>query len=123
MIIGNVRNNWDKGCFIARLKRTEVDDYGNEINYFHKPEFFEFNVQPTSSKFDIALFGEKVTKMYKALIPFDEFKNYFNEGDVAYLEETKPEKETKETYGHTANYKVVSVRPQNTAITIYFEKL
>lgn len=72
---------------------------------------------------DIALYGEKISKMYKTIISFQEYKDKFKEGDVAYLENAKPENESEGTYGRNANYKIVSVRPQNTAILIYFEKI
>lgn len=123
MIINNVFLNWKKGCYIASYKETIEDESGNEINYYLKPKFYEFNIQPASGNTDIALYGERVSKMYKTIVPFFEFNGVFKEGDKAYLENAKPTSETKETYGAEANYKVVSVRPQNTAITIYFEKI
>ena len=68
MIIGNIKENWDKGCYIANFKETLQDDYGNEINYYYKPEFYRFNVQPAGGDTDVALYGEKVSKMYKTII-------------------------------------------------------
>ena len=72
---------------------------------------------------DIALYGEKISKMYKTAISFSEYNNIFKEGDVAYLENTEPKDEVEGTYGRNANYKIVSVRPQNTVILIYFERI
>lgn len=123
MIINNVFSNWKKGCYIASLERTEADDNGNEINYYKKPKFYEFNIQPANGTTDIALYGEKVSKMYKVIIPFFKYEGIFKEGDKAYLENVIPKNEGENTYGIGANYKIVSVRPQNTAIAMYFEKI
>ena len=123
MIINNVFRNWKKGCYIASYKETVEDNEGNEINYYFKPKFYEFNIQPASGSTDVALYGERVSKMYKTIVPFFEFNGVFKEGDKAYLEDAKPEKESEQTYGSGANYKIVSVRPQNTAIMMYFEKI
>lgn len=122
MIIGDVFENWKKGCYIASLEKTEEDDFGNEINHYYKPEHYDFNVQPANGSTDIAMYGERVSKMYKAVISLAEYSGMFKEGDVAYLEGIEPTNETEKTYGYEANYKVVSVRPQNTALLIYFEK-
>lgn len=112
-----------KQCYIASFLRTEADEDGNEINYYDKPKHYELNVQPANGSTDIALYGEKVSKMYKTIVPFSEFNGVFKEGDKAYLEGIKPKEETPDTYGYGANYKIVSVRPQNISIQIYFEKL
>lgn len=123
MIIGNIHENWNKGCYIASFKETVADYNGNEINYYYKPEFHMFNIQPASGSTDIALYGEKVSKMQKTIVSMKEYANVFKEGDKAYLEGTEPINETEDTYGSGANYKIISVRPQNTVILIYFEKI
>ena len=123
MIINNIFSNWNKGCYISNLDRTEEDDYGNEINFYQKPIHYNFNIQPANGTTDIALYGEKISKMYKTVISLKEYKNRFKEGDVAYLEGLKPSDEIEGTYGKNANYKIKSVRPQNTVILIYFEKI
>lgn len=123
MIINDIFQNWNKGCYIASLIKTEEDDNGNEVNYYDKAKHYGFNIQPASGNTDIALYGEKISKMYKTIISLPDNKNKFKEGDVAYLEGVKPANEVKGTYGSGANYKIVSVRPQNTIILIYFEKI
>ena len=123
MILGNVYKNRKKICYIASFDRTEEDENGNEINYYKKPEPYKFNVQPANGSTDIALYGERVSKMYKAIISLKTYNNKFKEGDVAYLENTIPKGETEHTYGISANYKIVSVRPQNTVIAMYFERI
>ena len=124
----NVFSNWNKTCYIATRKEGEVvyDDLGNEIKMYNKPKKYSFNIQPVNSYTDLmtyAEYGEKVDKMYKATIPYKEYIGKFNEGDIAYLEGKKPMNETEETYGIGGNYVVTSVRPQNTIIAIYFERL
>lgn len=123
MIINNIFSNWNKGCYIANLDRTEEDDYGNEINFYKEPIHYNFNIQPANGTTDIALYGEKISKMYKTVISLKEYNNRFKEGDKAYLEGIKPINEIEGTYAKNANYKIKSVRPQNTVILIYFEKI
>ena len=121
----NIFRNWNKQCYIALRKQEQVkyDDYGNEINSFHKPIPYYFNIQPVKGYFDILEYGEKVDKMYKAIIPFKKYNGVFHEGDIAYLEGLKPDFEKPNTYGIGGNYIITSVRPQNTVIAIYFEKI
>ena len=121
----NIFRNWNKRCYIALKKNEQVkyDDYGNEINSYHKPKEFYFNIQPVNGYFDIVEYGEKVDKMYKAVIPMQKYNGVFHEGDIAYLEGKKPEGETSETYGIGGNYVISSVRPQNMVIAIYFERI
>jgi len=124
LIINNIFQNWNKKCFIASLKKIEEDENGNEIKFFAKPKYYEFNIQPAKGDTDIALYGERVSKMYKTVISLPHYLKKFKEGDVAYLEGARPNKNaTTGTYGLDANYKIVSVRPQNTVILIYFEKI
>lgn len=123
MIIGNIHENWHKGCYIASYKETIADEFGNEVNFYGKPEFFRFNIQPVSGSTDIALYGENVSKMQKTIVSMKEYGGWFKEGDKAYLDGLEPTEEVEGTYGANANYKIVSVRPQNTVIAIYFEKI
>ena len=90
MIISNIFENWKKGCYIARLRKVEDDGYGNEIKYFEKPKFYAFNILPANGSTDIAIYGEKVSKIYKTIIPMFNYKGMFKEGDVAYLEDNDP---------------------------------
>lgn len=123
MIISNIFKNWNKCCYIATLIKTEENENGNEINYYSKAKLYEFNIQPASGSLDIQLYGERIKKMKKALIPLVKYNNVFKEGDKAYLDGLKPTSETENTYGINANYKIVDVREQNTAIMLYFEKI
>lgn len=122
MIVGNIFKNMKKSCYIARLKETFLSDEGADINYYYRPQYYEFNIQPASGSTDLMIYGDRVTKMYKTNISLNEYAGKFKEGDVAYLEGVIPKNETEKTYGIGANYKIVSVRPQNMSIIIYFEK-
>jgi len=126
----NVRSSrifkrWNKQCYIALRKKEQVkyDDYGSEINSYFKPIEYYFNIQPVNGYFDIIEYGEKVDKMYRAIIPYEKYNGVFHEGDIAYLEGVKPKGETPETYGSGGNFVISSVRPQNTVIAIYFERI
>ena len=121
----NIFRNWNKKCYIALKKQEQVkyDDYGNEIKSYHQPKEYYFNIQPVKGYFDILEYGEKVDKMYKAIIPYEKYNGVFHEGDIAYLEGKNPENETSNTYGIGGNYIISSVRPQNTVIAIYFERI
>lgn len=119
MIRGNIFKNWNKTCYIASKKSIDTDDYGNEINKYNKPIKYTFNIQPAGGDFDIALYGEKISKIYRAIVPYS-YKDKIKEGDIAYLDGSLPEEQ--EPYGDNANYIVDSIRPQNLAMAIYFKK-
>lgn len=123
MIKGNIFKNWNKVCYIAsKNDNPKIDDYGNEINVYQKPIKYNFNIQPASGDFELTLYGEKINKVYKAIVPFD-YKNKIKEGDIAYLDGATPEGEEEGSYGKNGNYTVDSIRPQNLATAIYFKKI
>lgn len=110
-----------KSVYIAR-KAGFIDSVNkNEIQTFLAPVSYRINLQPVSGYLDIKTYGARVTKMYKAVIDSSEYANIFSEGDKAYLEGVTPTGET--INGFNANYEIVSVRPVNRTIHIYFEKL
>lgn len=111
---------WRKEIYIAKQKETNINDYGVDERTFYEPKMYMMNYQPASEKLDIALYGEKISKIYKAVIPYNIYKNHFKEGDVAYIGIT-PDNEPKN--GYNANYKITRVMPQNRAILLYFEKI
>lgn len=121
----NIFKNWNKKCYIALRKQEQVkyDDYGNEVNSYFEPKEYYFNIQPVNGYFDIVEYGEKVDKMYKAIISYEKYNGVFHEGDIAYLEGKEPENENSDTYGSTGNFVISSVRPQNLVIAIYFERI
>ena len=114
--------DWVKDVYIASKIGTQLDDEGNEINIYDKPnsEAYKFNYQPVSTSADIAEFGEKAKIMKKAVIPIS-YQGQFKEFDVAYLDDVTPDGE--ENYGDNANYRLLPPRDGNSVIIIYFEKL
>lgn len=113
-------NNWKKKIYIAKRLTSSLDEYGNEVIVYDKPNQYEFNVQPISSEVDLREFGEKSSMMQKAVIPI-KYKNMFKENDVAYLDDANPNGEIEN--GDKANYKLMPPRNQNIAIVVYFERL
>lgn len=122
MII-NLKTNprdWKKSCWIAKKIDTIVDDDGNLIDIYSKPEPYKFNYQALTSDADLREFGEKASMTQKAVIPIS-YKDYFEEFDVAYLDGATPNGEKK--HGDKANYRLYPPRNQNSVIQIYFERL
>ena len=115
-------NNWVKDVYIASKSGTKLDDEGNEINVYEKPNIkpYKFNYQPVNTDADIAEFGEKASIKKKAVISIS-YQDQFKEFDVAYLDGVTPDGE--ENYGDNANYRLLPPRDGNSVIIIYFEKL
>lgn len=112
-----MRRQWNKKIYIAS-QLSELDDYGK--NQYDEPVMYEFNVQPTTSKNDIQMFGEHSREMQRAVIE-RKYEGVFKEFDKAYLDGATPEGE--EYHGANANYRLLPPRVQNKVITIYFERL
>lgn len=112
---------WKKQLYIATRISVETDDYGNDVCTYNKPESYMFNYQPANGQMEIELYGEKVTNMYKAVIPYSLYADKFKEGDVAYLLGVTPTREHEN--GDNANYVIKGVMPQNKVIILYFEKI
>ena len=110
-----------KTIYIAKKSGYITDTTGNEIPTYSEPVAYRANVQPLSGYMDIQSYGEKIDKMYKAVLNSNEFVDVFNEGDKAYLGGITPDGET--VNGENANYLVVSVRTQFRIIQVYFEKI
>ena len=123
MITGNIFKKWNKICYIAsKHENPDIDDYGNEINKYDKPIKYCFNIQPAGGESDMDLYGERVGKIYRAIVQIS-YKNKIKEGDIAYIDGATPQGETPNTYGSNGNYVVDSIRPQNLVMAIYFEKI
>ena len=115
----------------------------NKIGRIEKPVFdmpikYEFVISPTNGSTDLAIYGERVHKILRASIN-SRLAKRIKEGDVAYYGIEPPTDEMEvtdeetgtieivkgyvEPYGAGANYKVISVRPQNVKTMVYLEKL
>ena len=118
-----MRKKWKKkDLYIASFLKDEYDDEGNKISTYDEPIYIgKENIQPLSGESDVTEYGEKVIKMQKVLLDYDEYLGKFKEKDLAYLDGITPKDE--QVYGDNANYKINSVRNQNKKIAIYVEKL
>ena len=108
--------NWEKKIYIAK-RNVLVNSKGQEIPYYDEPLQYMFNVQPASGDTDIIEYGEKISKIFKAIVHI-KYKGMINEGDIAWIDGAVPN-DTKDNYTYT----VVSVRNQNRRIAIYFERI
>lgn len=82
-------SKWDKPLHIASKISVDLDDDGNEIPKYDKPEYFEFNYRAISSDAEMAEFGEKASITKRMTVPI-EYKYKFKEYDVAYLDGVTP---------------------------------
>lgn len=108
--------SWRKSTYISR-KKVITNEKGQEISIYSTPIKYNFNVQPASGGTDMVEYGEKISKMMKAIVNI-RYKGQISEGDIAYLEGEVPNKENT-----NYNFTVTSVRCQNRRIAIYFEKI
>lgn len=108
--------------YYAKFTNTINGAYGRPDRVYELPIQLSFNVKPTTDRFDFSLYGERVTRMLKAVIPnTQENRDLFTEGSVAYFEDRVPTGEVAN--GDKANYYVVGKRAYNHSLHIYFEKL
>lgn len=110
-------------CYIAKKLKPIEDEYGNQLEVYGEPNLYEFNIQPVSNEnsSETVAFGELIPRMKVAVIPKKLYEGMFEEFDRAYLDGIEPIDES--FYGEKANYRIYSVRPQNTIIKVYFLKL
>lgn len=106
--------------YIASKTTPTLDGKGNELPTYEKPILYtNFNIQPVTSDSEIKEFGELAPRMKVAVLTArDKYNNVFKEYDKAYLDGASPSNEV--IYGTNANYRIYSIRNQNTAIRIYF---
>ena len=108
-------------CKRTNESNAEIGVYGTPVPYW-------INYQPIQGFTNVMQYGERVTKMYRAILNFDQYAGLFKEGDLVYLcgkkNEDGADPVITSTYinGQGANAKVESVRNQNLAIEVTFEK-
>lgn len=116
----NILNYKSNICISKKLDVVQ-DEYLNQEVIYGKPIKYRFNVQGISEDSEIREFGENANSMLKVLITEKtKYLNKFKEFDVAYVN-TTPDGEIKN--GENADYRIYSVRNQNTCIILYFLKL
>lgn len=107
--------------YVSKKLESTTDDYGNEIPQYATPIPYTFNVQGISESSDIREFGENANNMKKCVITQkNKYLGEFKEFDKVYIY-NNPDGEIKN--GNNADYRIYSVREQNTVIVIYFLKL
>lgn len=107
--------------YISKKLGTMQDNNLNEYEIFSKPIKYRFNVQVISSDSEIREFGELANDML--VISITEKTKYlfkFMEFDKVYVN-TTPDEELHS--GDNADYRIYSIRNQNTSIRIYIRKL
>lgn len=113
-------DTWQKDLYIASKIRTELDDEGNEIVIYDKPEPYKFNYRAVKSDAEIAEFGELASITQRMVID-RKYEGLFKEFDVAYLYGATPDEE--ENNGDNANYVLLPPRVGNSVIVIYMQKI
>lgn len=107
--------------YLASFIREDTDENGDPINIYGAPIQFESTLNSLSGSTDIAVYGDKISRMCKTLLDYDGWIDKIKEKDVVYLYGATPDNE--EMNGDNANYKIVAVLPQNLKIQVYFERI
>jgi len=115
-------------CYKKLYLCKRTNESNAEIGVYGVPVPYWINYQPIQGFTNVMQYGERVTKMYRAILNFDQYVGVFKEGDLVYLcgkkNEDGADPVITSTYinGQGANAKVESVRNQNLAIEVTFEK-
>jgi hypothetical protein len=107
---------------LAKFINTTTNSSGKPIRNYEEPILLSYNVKPVTDSLDFSTYGERLTRMYKAVVPNNETNRLlFKEGSKVYLEGATPSGEVNN--GDNGNYLIVGNRPYNYSLHIYFEKL
>lgn len=106
--------------YIASYLKESSDNEGNPIKIYDKPFSLETSLNSLNGSSEVAMYGDRIKKMCKTFLDYDEWLGKIKENDLVYLYEATPEKEV--VNGENANYRVDAVLPQNEKILVYFEK-
>ncbi len=108
--------------YFAKFLSVNTSTYGRPDRVYDVPVLLSFNVKPTTDKYDFSVYGERVTRMLRGVVPnTQENRDLFVEGSVAYFDGRTPTGEVAN--GDKANYYVVGKRAYNHSLHILFEKL
>lgn len=110
-----------RNIFLAKWIREDYDEDDNSIQIYEKPIALSCTLNSLSGNYDVAVYGDRIKNMCKTMLDYDEWINNIKEKDVVYLYGVSPNGELNN--GENANYKVVSVLPQNLKILVYFERI
>ena len=116
-------------CYKKIYLCKRLNNPNEEIGGYDTPVEYWINYQPVQGFTSVMQYGERVSKMFRAIVRFDIFKGVFKEGDLVYLcgkaneDGQNPQTDNPDyVNGQDANAKVYSVRNQNLAIAVTFEK-
>ena len=115
-----------KPLYIAKRIKVEENDYGMEVETFAKPQPYQFLYMPTSGTIEYQVYGERISRMFTAYVSYDRYLGEFHEGDRAYLIDESLQDVTiakNDINCSRANYRIISVLPQNQLIKLTFEKI
>jgi len=100
-------------------KKDGVEEYEKPIPI--KLQFNFFTLMPASETSDVMVYGEDISKRYRALANFHIWGKTFKEHDKFYIDyhEPKPDEE----YGKNANAEITAVLYQNLKIRLEIRKL
>ena len=122
---------FDKEIYIAKRLRIETNYNGYDVEYFEKPKRYRMNYQPLEGVMTYSRSGENTNStQYVAFVDRNVYQGIIRTGDKAYLsDESILEEDLKQLtlydneYCEQANYRVISVLPQNKKMKIVFKKI
>ncbi|MEG0366521.1 MAG: hypothetical protein RR585_06780 [Coprobacillus sp.] len=110
-----------RDIYIAKFIREDTDENSNPIKVYDTPIPLCCTINSLNGSYDIAVYGDKMTRMCKTILDYEEWINNIKEKDVVYLYGVTPENEV--VNGCDANYEVDAVLPQNKKILVYFKRI
>lgn len=107
---------------IAPLLSVDDDNEGNPVEKYGDHFFIEnVSLNANTGRTASQVYGDRISNMVRTFIDYDKWFGKVKENDRAYLYGATPDGE--DTIGGNANYRVVSVLPQNKKIQVLFERL
>lgn len=107
-------------------RRVKTNDYGIDMESFSKPQRYDFFYMPSKSDIDYQLYGRDIGEIFIAFVDYNRFLGKFKVEDRVYLidnETTDLSFAENDINGENANYKIVSILPQNLKIKLTFAKI
>lgn len=115
-----------KQIYIAKRIKVEKNDYGIDMETFDTPKLYNFFYMPTSNQTDYQLYGVNVGEVYVCYIDYNKYLGKFKIGDRAYLIDNDLidlSIANNDVNCENANYRIVSVLPQNLKLKITLVKI
>ena len=100
-------------------KKDGVEEYEKPIPI--ELQFNFFTLMPASETSDVMVYGEDISKRYRALANFHIWGKTFKEHDKFYIDYHEPQPD--EEYGKNANAEITAVLYQNFKVRLEIRKL